>query len=62
MSRLRLSWFGSLLFNTLRQSIARRVCSWGLLLLLLAPVAAAAQPSLTELAADQKNCPMASRD
>jgi len=62
MSRLRLSWFGSLLFKTLRQPITRRVCSWGLLLLLLAPLVVSAQPSLTELAADQKNWPMASRD
>ncbi len=64
MSRLRLSWFGSLLFKTLRQQIARRACSsrLGLLLLLLAPLVASAQPSLTELAADQKNWPMASRD
>lgn len=64
MSRLRLSWFGSLLFKTLRQPIARRACSsrLGLLLLLLAPLVASAQPSLTELAADQKNWPMASRD
>jgi PQQ-dependent dehydrogenase (methanol/ethanol family) len=64
MSRLRLRWFGCLSIQLPRRAMAARVCSrrLALILLLLAPVAAVAQSSLAELAADQKNWPMASRD